>query len=134
MRYFPIILCIMISFVLMHPDRGNAEVLAFIPNSFNDSISVIRVADHTVIRTFNTGDEPQALAATPDGNYVCVANNGDHTVSVIRASDNTIVNTVPVGTSPYAYGKFIYDVSVIPDAVIPDPGRIDRILLPCAGV
>lgn len=108
MRRTLIILSTVLSFSLMWSMKCNAEVCAFIPNSDNDSVSVIRVSDNTVIATFNTGDEPRGIDATSDGSHLYITNHGDDTVSVIRTSDYANVGTINVGKEPY-------DVSVTPD-------------------
>ncbi len=48
----------------------------------------------------DVGVNPSALAVTPDGDFVYVANVVG-TVSVIQTSDNTVVATVDVGSFPF---------------------------------
>ena len=46
------------------------------------------------------GTNPTAVAITPNGQYVYVANNGGTTVSVISTSSNSVVSTITVGSGP----------------------------------
>ncbi len=52
------------------------------------------------------GTHPSALAATPDGAYLLVANSGSHEVSVIDMTTRALVATVPVAAGParFAFG------------------------------
>jgi YVTN family beta-propeller protein len=55
-----------------------------------------------VVTTVTVGEDPSALAVTPDSKEVYVANFLSNTVTVIDASLNTVVATIPVGTEPAA--------------------------------
>ena len=46
------------------------------------------------------GESPIAVAVTPDGTKVYVANAGSNNVSVINTATNTVVKTVSVGNAP----------------------------------
>jgi YVTN family beta-propeller protein len=75
---------------------------AYVANSGDDTVSVIRTSDNTVVGDpIGVGDYPTGIAITPDGSYVYVANMNSYTVSVIRTSDNTVVETITVGKLPY---------------------------------
>ncbi|MCP4629999.1 MAG: YncE family protein [bacterium] len=69
-----------------------------------NTVSVIDCATNTVVDEIDVGEKPYDLAATPDGEYVYVANkendNNADTVSVIRTQDNTVIATLTVGNSP----------------------------------
>jgi YVTN family beta-propeller protein len=73
----------------------------FTTNSNTGSVSVITVATGAVTTIFGAGDQPYAVAFTPDGKtaYVGHYNNGDP-VRVIDVATNTIVTTVPAGDRP----------------------------------
>jgi YVTN family beta-propeller protein len=58
------------------------------------------------------GDAPSDVAASPDGAWVYVADNGSGTVTVIDAATATVAATVPVGVSPVSL------------AVAPDSSRV----------
>ncbi len=87
---------IVLSLSLMWSRECNAEVCAFITNSSNNTISVIRTSDDTVVSTFNTGSGP--IGITPDGDYLYVTNSGDRTVSAIRTSKK--ITIVPFLENP----------------------------------
>lgn len=46
------------------------------------------------------GNHPRAVAASPDGRWVYVANEGSGTVSIIDTASNAVVATIPVGPNP----------------------------------
>ena len=83
-------------------------------NFDDDTVSVIRASDNTVVDTVDVGDGPQGISITQGGNFVYVANTGDDTVFVIRVSDNTVVNTISVGNGPVAFGRFTTRGGFIP--------------------
>ena len=69
-------------------------------------MSVIDTANNSVVDTIDVGDGPRAVAVTPDGERVLVANrgpagnDGNDTVSVIRSSDGAVIDTLTVGDQP----------------------------------
>lgn len=90
------------------PDPGYAG-LAFSPDGTNLYVSyaeagkvyVIDTATDTVTETIGVGGRPGAVAVSPDGGYLIVAqtpNNGN-SVSVIHTSTNA-VTVLPVGSGP----------------------------------
>ncbi len=64
----------------------------------------------TIVRRFNVGRSPRALAVNPNGNEVCVANFQDNTVTVIQLTNGSLV-TIPVGKGPIS-------IAVSPDGKI----------------
>ncbi len=75
----------------------------YVANQRDDSVSVIRISDNTVVDTIDVGSEPYGLAtATVDSVvYLYVANIDSDNVSVIDTSSNSVIATVTVGTHPY---------------------------------
>lgn len=74
-------------------------VYAYVANTIDNTVAVIRTSDNTIVATVPVGNTPFAVAATPDGSKVYVADRFlGHTVSVIQTSDNTVIATVPIGT------------------------------------
>ena len=61
---------------------------------------MIKTATNTVVKTVPVGGNPMAVAITPDGTKVYVANSASNTVSVIHRPGNTVVATIPVGNFP----------------------------------
>ena len=82
------ILWILVILALVSPSQ--AAIYAYVSNSFDNTVSVIRTSDSTVISTVAVGDWPYGVAVSPDGEYVYVSNSGDDTVSVIRTCDSTV--------------------------------------------
>ena len=89
---------------------AGAAPYAYITNQGDNTVSVIDTANDTVTATIPVGNGPLAVAISPDGKKVYVANAYDTaTISVIDTSTNTITSTVPVG------GTWPYGVAVSPD-------------------
>jgi YVTN family beta-propeller protein len=78
------------------------ELRAYITNSGSNSVSVIRVADDTVINTITVGKGPFGVAATPDGSKVYIANTLSSTISVIDTLTNKVISTLAVENAPRA--------------------------------
>lgn len=77
----------------------------YVTNAFQNTVTVIRALDNTVVKTILVGRNPKRLAAAPDGSHVYVVNTEDDeygTVSVLRTSDHANIQTIPVGVRPYA--------------------------------
>jgi len=91
-----------------------AEAFAYIPNSGDDTLSVVKVLDNTVSAPLTLGGSPFGVAANPsDQDYVYVTNYDDNTASAISVSYNSVVTTLNVGAAPKgiavtADGAFIY--------------------------
>jgi YVTN family beta-propeller protein len=79
---------------------AEAAPFAYVTIDFDFTVSVIDTATNTVVATVPVGSDPFAVAVTPDGTHVYVANNGSNNVSVIRTATNTVVKTIPVGNNP----------------------------------
>jgi YVTN family beta-propeller protein len=74
------------------------------PFAYLTSGSVIDTATNppSVVATIPVGSVPLAVAVSPDGKHVYVANSGSNNVSVIDTATNTLEVTVPVGSGPRA--------------------------------
>jgi len=82
------------------------------------TVSVVNLNNNTIIATIPVGLAPAALALTPDGKYVYVANyvdgnTGTGIISIIQTSNNTVVGTIPGFSGPFAIaiapnGKYAY--------------------------
>jgi YVTN family beta-propeller protein len=84
-------------------------------NPRDDTVSVIRSDNHTVLATINVGDEPRGVAVDPNNTFAYVANAAANTVSVIRIDNATfgsfdaqVIRTIRTGAEPW-------DVVVSPD-------------------
>ena len=63
---------------------------------------MINTDTNQVIATVAVQTSPTAIAVSPDGKSVWVANSGSRTVQRIDTQSNTVVATVMVGTTPTA--------------------------------
>ncbi len=80
---------------------GAALAQIYVANQRSNTVSVL--SDNPTVNV-DVGVSPAALAVTPDGDFVYVANFasvGGNTVSVIQTSDNTVIDTIDVGSSPF---------------------------------
>ena len=99
------------------------DFYAYVANSGDDTVSVIRTSDNTVVGSpISVDDYPAGIAITPDGSHAYVANKDSYTVSVIRTSDNTVVDSIAVGKSPSAVaitpsGSHAYVTNSVGDTV-----------------
>jgi YVTN family beta-propeller protein len=94
-----------------------AEAFAYIPNSGDNDLYIVKVLDNTIIDKDNPvalGNGPFGVAANlTNQDYVYVTNSVDDTASVISVSYNTVVQTLTVGPAPKGIavtsdGAFIY--------------------------
>ena len=99
--------------VVFHPD-GNS---AYVTNFFDNSISVIRTADRTVVDTIQVGIGPLGIDITADGLFLYITDSAGGTVTVINTSQNRVINTIGVGGSPSSFGTFITSGSCFVSAI-----------------
>jgi PGF-pre-PGF domain-containing protein len=88
-------------FIILISSIASAVPYAYIPNSDNNTVSVIDTATNKVT-TVTVGNDPFGVAVTPDGSKAYVTISPDYngnTVSVIDTATN-MVSTVTVGYSP----------------------------------
>jgi YVTN family beta-propeller protein len=85
------------AFGLGVPQAASADDL-LVANFSSDSVSVINTSTNAVVGpAIPVGDEPMAIAITPDGSRAYVANQGSDTVSVIDVPTRTTVGPpIPV--------------------------------------
>ena len=101
------------------------------------TVSVLDAKSQTVIRSIDVGLHPSAMALSPDGARLYVANANSDTLSVIRTSDDTIESTInvrpfadaPLGSAPNALavsadGTRLYVANAANNAIaVIDPGN-----------
>jgi YVTN family beta-propeller protein len=64
------------------------------------SVTVVDLAANQVLKEIPTGLHPSALAVTPDGRHVCVANAASDTISVIDTRTAAVVETIWARQNP----------------------------------
>jgi len=69
---------------------------AYVANNSAGTVSVVNIANNTVVTTIPVGSFPYAVVVNQAGTFAYVTNSGDGTVSVIKTSTNTVVSTIPV--------------------------------------
>jgi len=67
-----------------------------------DTVAVVDTVTSKVQTPITTGTLPAALAVTPDGKDLLVANKGDDTVSSVDVASGKVVKTATVGLEPDA--------------------------------
>jgi YVTN family beta-propeller protein len=75
---------------------------AYVANTVGGIVTVISLADYSIVKDIEVGTEPWAVVASPNGKFVYVANANDNTVSVIDTGSDAVIGTIPVGRSPRA--------------------------------
>ena len=86
---------------------------AYIPDYYDNNVSVINTATNAVIAKIGVGSGPVGVAVSPDGSRVYISNDNDQSVSEINTSTNKVINTYSVGLHPSGMvvspdGKFVY--------------------------
>lgn len=83
--------------IAVRPD--GSEV--WVANRATNTISVIRVADDTVVATLESGGQfPIRIKFTPDGKQAWVSNARSNTVAVFDVASRALLDTIQVGTVP----------------------------------
>ena len=119
----------------------------FVTNANSDTVSVISTATDSVVKTLHVGENgpdrtsvlgssPNAVAVSPDGRTIYVANGADNDIAVVdvdAASDRAVRGLIPTGWYPTAVALnaagdqlFIasgYGFGSIAPTVPPDSGR-----------
>lgn len=72
---------------------------AFVANGMGNSVTVIRVADKSVVKTIPVGDDPVGAWPGADGKMY-VDNEKGQSISVIDVNNLSVVETVPLGFTP----------------------------------
>ena len=79
-----------------------ADPLAFATNQGGNDVSVVDLANGTVVATIPVGESPAGVSVAPDGASVWVTNPGDGTVSIIDVGALEVRAAVELGPSPLA--------------------------------
>ncbi|WP_020604954.1 YncE family protein [Spirosoma spitsbergense] len=72
---------------------------AFVANGMSNSVTVIKVADKSVVKTIAVGEDPVGAWPGADGKMY-VDNEKGQSVSVIDVATLTVVETIPLGFTP----------------------------------
>ena len=86
--------------------RTDAQTKAYVANTSANVVSVIDTASDALTGTIPVGDNPSALAVTPDGKWLYVMTTGGE-VEVVDTTLQTIAATITVGSTG--------DIAMTPD-------------------
>ena len=97
--------------------------LAYVTNGEDNLISVVDIAQRTVVGEIKTGKSPHGLRMSPDAREIYVANTGDNSVSVIDVAKALEVARVRVGIAPAQVGftpdgRRVYVTSTVENTVV----------------
>jgi YVTN family beta-propeller protein len=92
------------------------------PDRNEDGIGVIELESGAVRARLPSGNDPEALDASPDGRYLAVANEDSAQLSLVDATSGALVARVDVGVEPEGVrfspdGHFVYVTSEANDRV-----------------
>jgi YVTN family beta-propeller protein len=113
------------SAIVFGPDGKTAYVLS--NNMFgggSGAVTPIRTATNTALKPIAVGQDPRAMAITPDGTTIYVTNYMSGTVTPIRIATGTALAPIRVGGNPWAIaitpdGKTAYVADTKPGMVTP---------------
>jgi YVTN family beta-propeller protein len=102
--------------------RPTRPVIAYVVSLFS-RVTPINTATGRVGKAIKVGNEPGAIAITPDGKTAFVANYGSGTVTPIRTATSKAGRAIKVGENPVAIGitpngRTAYVINNVP----PPPG------------
>lgn len=84
------------------PGGSPSTGTAYVANAGSDTVTPIATATNTPGPPIPVGDDPSAIAITPDGTTVYVGNIISGTVTPIATATNTPGTPIPVGNDPNA--------------------------------
>jgi YVTN family beta-propeller protein len=97
------------SSIAIHPGSGSSgnTYTMYVANALDGTVSVVTLTPFSfkVTRTIAVGAEPAAVALSPHGTRLYVANSSSNSLSVINTANNRVIDTVdlsPFGTAPRA--------------------------------
>jgi YVTN family beta-propeller protein len=81
---------------------GPKQQTAFVVNSASDSVTPVNLVTRRAGKPIGVGEDPQAIAITPDGGTAYVVNTGSGTVTPISTATGQAGTPIPVGSQPQA--------------------------------
>ena len=70
-------------------------------NMDSDSLTLVDTTQNRVLSEIHVGDDPRAVAITPDGSYALAALRGDGALAVVSLETAALVSVYPVCPMPY---------------------------------
>jgi YVTN family beta-propeller protein len=124
------------SAIVFRPDGKTAYVLSStILGGGLGTVTPIRTATNTALKPITVGQDPRAMAITPDGTTIYVTNYQSGTVTPIRTATGTALAPIRVGGNPWAIaitpdGKTAYVANTQPGTVTPISTATNTALAP----
>ena len=81
-------------------DTISGTTRAIVADSGTNLVSILDTVSDTLLENVIVGNQPVALAVSPDGTTAYVANYGDSTVTQVNLVSGTTPATIPVGGQP----------------------------------
>ncbi len=81
---------------------GHLLPLVYVASDSDNTVTAVDPATGGIGPAVAVGENPVAVAASPNGERVYVANQGSNTVSVVDAAGQKVVATIAVGSGPAA--------------------------------
>ncbi len=98
---------------------------ACVTNVGSDSVSLLRIPELRITKNVPVGNEPEGIAATPNGRWIVVALQGSDQAAILDAGSGAVLARLPTGRTPIR-------VSVTPNsftALVPNRGSDDVTVL-----
>lgn len=73
---------------------------AYVTNASDGTMTVVNLADNSVLATVPVGVSPTAVVVNSAGTRAYVTNGTAGTVTVVNTTNNTVVKTIKVGANP----------------------------------
>lgn len=86
--------------------------LIYVPNSADDTVTVIDGNSATVVSTINVGDNPQSIAVNETTNTIYVANHSDDSVTVISGATGAVTATISLADPMVSPNLWPYEITV----------------------
>src|SRR4029077_7776225 len=91
------------SAIVFRPDGKTAYVLSStVLGGGSGAVTPIRTATNTALKPIAVGQDPRAMAITPDGTTIYVTNYQSGTVTPIRTATDTALAPIRVSGNPWA--------------------------------
>ena len=84
-------------------------------NPLDDTVTVIRAKNNTVLTTLATGDEPRSVAVDPNNRFAFIANAAGNSVTVIKITNRRLDSFAAVTRKTIKTGAEPWDIVISPD-------------------
>lgn len=99
MRVSALVVCLSVAIGLVATPAG-AKPFAYCPNESSNAVSVIDIANNSLVTNAPAGVSPIRVGLTPNGKKVYVANSGSNRVTVMDALTFAQIRAIATGQNP----------------------------------